>query len=99
MPRPSKTYERVMGSRSREIRRRKSFNVNQYRTNKMGNLYNMHHNPLLSRKAGNNAMRKINLLHLEEDRLSKTKRSILNRKSQLKKSKSPNRTRSRRVNL
>jgi hypothetical protein len=75
-----------MGSKSRERRKRKSFNVNQYRTNKMHNLYNTHHNPFLSRKAGNNAMRKINLLHLEERRLSKKnlvkKRSILNRSGQ-----------------
>ena len=101
MPRQSKTYGRVMGSRSRERRRRKSFNVNQYRTNKMGNLYNAHHDRTLSRAAGNNAMRKINLLNLEERRLSKTKKTILNRSGQPRtpKHKSPNRTRSRKVSL
>ena len=93
-----------MGSKSRERRRRKSFNVNKYRTNKMYNLYNSHHNPLLSRKAGNNAMRKINLLHLEEGRLSKTKNTILYRNGQPrtpkhKSHKSPNRNRTRRVSL
>ena len=87
-----------MGSRSRERRRRKSFNVNKYRTNKLGNLYNTHHNPLLSRKAGNNAMRKINLLHLEEERLTKTKKAILNRisHSRTPRHTSPNKNRSRR---
>ena len=79
MPKRSKTYSRVMGSKSRERRRRKSFNVNQYRTNKMDILYNTHFNPLLSKKSGNNAMRKINLLHLEEGRLSKIKKAITNR--------------------
>ena len=98
MPRLSKTYSRVMGSRSRERRKRKSFNVNQYRTNKMGNLYNTHHNPLLSRKAGNNAMRKINLLHIQESKLSKTKNAILYRNGQPR-YKSPNRNRTRRVSL
>jgi len=98
MPR-SKTYGRVMGSKSRERRRRKSFNVNQYRKNKMGNLYNTHHNPLLSRKAGNNAMRKINLLHLEEDRLSKTKRTISNRNSQPRTPKYKSTNKTRRVSL
>jgi hypothetical protein len=86
-----------MGSKSRERRKRKSFNVNQYRTNKMHNLYNTHHNPFLSRKAGNNAMRKINLLHLEERRLSKKKRSILNRSGQPRSPISLNK--SRRVSL
>ena len=101
MPRPSKTYSRIMGSRSRDRRRRKSFNVNQYRTNKMYNLYNTHHNRTLSRAAGNNAMRKINLLHLEERRLSKTKKTVLNRSGQPRtpKHKSPNRNKSRKVSL
>lgn len=101
MPRQSKTYSRIMGSRSRERRRRKSFNVNQYRTNKMDNLYNSHFNPLLSRKAGNNAMRKINLFHLQQGKLSKTKNAILYRNGQPRtpKHKSPNRNKSRKVSL
>ena len=44
--------------------------------NKVGNFMENHHNPRLSRKAGNEALRKSNLLHIQRDKLMKKIKSI-----------------------
>jgi hypothetical protein len=65
-----------MRSTSRERRRKKSFEPFKYMNNKVGNFINNHHNPLLSKKAGNNALRKSNLLHIQREKLMKKIRNI-----------------------
>ena len=86
----SKTFGRRMRSTSRERRRQRSFDPFKYMNNKVGNFINNHHNPSLSRKASNQALRKSNLLHIQRDKLMKKIRSIDARSG---KPRSPNRTR------
>ena len=87
-----KTFGRTMRSTSRERRRKKSFDPFKYMNNKVGNFINNHHNPLLSKKAGNNALRKSNLLHIQREKLMKKIRNIDARLGQPNSSRS-NRTR------
>jgi len=77
-----------MRSTSRERRRQKSFDPLKYMNNKVGNFINNHHNPLLSRKAGNEALRKSNLLYIQREKLMKKIRSIDARLGQPNSSKS-----------
>jgi len=72
----SKTFNRTIRSTSRERRRQRSFDPLKYMNNKVGNFINNHHNPLLSRKAGNEALRKSNLLYVQREKLMKKIRNI-----------------------
>ena len=60
--------------------------------NKVFNYMNNHHNPLLSKKAGNESLRKSNLLYIQREKLKKKIRSIDARLGQPHSSRS-NRTR------
>jgi len=89
---PHKTFGRTMRSTSRERRRKKSFDPFKYMNNKVFNYMNNHHNPLLSKKAGNESLRKSNLLYTQREKLKKKIRSIDARLGQLLTRKSKSRS-------